>query len=193
MMDAGLLLVIHDKCELCWGLKSCCGSTQLLQATTEEIKSSRSRRSLVKHTCTVGELTALCVCLCFVCKITPSLHPSLPLSSLFPFPFFPPHLSFFLLFLFPLPLFPPLLLPLLVLFLVPAQGTVTSSPRRAACTRCDVEVETWKMSRWHLPPMLVWLHSGCHGYTAGVMCVAMVTQREPTAGKVIVLWLEISQ
>lgn len=42
--------------------------------------------------------------------------------------------------------------------------------QRAAGCCYDVEMETWKMCGWHLPLMQVWLHCGCHGYTACVVC-----------------------
>ena len=46
---------------------------------------------------------------------------------------------------------------------------------RAAAACCDVEVETWKMTSWHLPPMLVWLQCCYYGYIWLVWFVAMVT------------------
>jgi len=160
-MDVGVLLLMYYKNELCWVLKSCYDSIQLPETTTEEIDVCCSCRYFGKHTC------RYCYSSVWVCRFCLKHHSLSPnLFSGFPSPFFS---VLFCSFHFS--------------FLVPKGW----HHHRAAGCCCDVEVETWKMSSWHLPLMLVWLRRGFHGYTAGVMCVAMVTQRELRAETALLL------
>lgn len=85
------------------------------------------------------------------------------------------------------PSLPLLLLLLLLLFPLPHWGCVTSSPCCRRC--CDVEVETWKMSSWHLPLMLVWLRRCYYGCTAGVVCCYGYHSRCSLAGSAV-LWTD---
>ena len=56
-----------------------------------------------------------------------------------------------------------------------AQSEAVWHHHRAAAPCCDVEVETWKMTSWHLTLMLVWLQRCYYGYIWPVWFVAMVT------------------
>lgn len=107
----------------------------------------------MKQTCShlLGWLLCVCVCFSFLFHIQPSPPVIFPLFH-----------SYLLL--------PRLLLPF---FHHPFPSTKVWHHHRAAGSCCDVEVETWKMSSWHLPLMVVWLHRGCYGYIAGLMCVLL--------------------
>lgn len=139
LMDDGCggLVYTHDKHVICCVLKSCCGTTPCM-------KPQRANQLWLRAIFKSHVQAELQQCASF-------LLPSFVFVSLFSPP---PCLS-----LHPLP--SSCRLP----------SWLQSEPgwhhHRAAALCCDVEVETWKVSSWHLPLMLVWLHYSYYGYTAG--------------------------